>query len=385
MLERINGENKGLAGIGKAKPADLGKTRPVGNKTPAAANKAQTVPEKPLPLRAVAVQAAEGRAKPPAINLKQLIYSLKLPQDRLSATLVSFARKFSLPLEPALLSRLRKEALTLQARGRVSVESAALAATAAAGKGVILSDEALEQYARAIDPDYAADERDPDSSGQEEGQPSGGGSFDGRDGDAGHSGSQDRRDRADEDNQAREIREILGEALARLRENGEAGAPEEDSLPGLLNRLPGREGDFWIVYPFKINAENLEFRVSVWVLLLYKDSVKNSTEGNLSGGFSGNSIREITVNAVGKMRRWVFSVTNPGRPEAKTRVSVSPPYGEPVRKKVEREIREILGDFGGELTLKGNEVSLIPEMWDQDAGWPFFFADNGPSTVEEEA
>jgi hypothetical protein len=367
MVARVNGENKGLAGIGKGKPADAGKTRPVGNKTPAAANKVQAVPKNPL---------ARGRA---INNLKQLIYSLKLPQDRLSAALVSFARNVSLPLEPALLSRLRKGALTLQARRRVSVESAALAATAAAGKGVTLSDEALEQYARALDPDYAADERDSGSSGQEEGQPSGGGSF--RDGDAG-SGSRERRDTADGDDSAREI---LGEALARVRGEGEAGAPEEEPLLGLLNRLPCPEGNFWVVYPFKINLKNLEIRVSMWILLLYKDSAKNSTERTLSGGFSGNSIREITINAVGKMRRWVFSVTNPGGPEAKTRVSVSPPYGEPVRKKMEREIREALGDFGGELTLKGNEVSLISEMWDQDTIWPFFLADDGPSPVEEEA
>jgi hypothetical protein len=350
MRVNVNGE---VLSVGKT--AAVGKVRPVAVDPAAAktANKARPGPQIPLPA---------GAARPPGdgLNLKQIIHSLNLPQDNLSATLINLARNFSLPLDPALLSRLRREALTLKARhtgSGVSPETAALAATAAAGKGVLLGEEALEQYARAIDPDYAADEQDSPPFEHGEGQSSGG------EGDAGHSASREQRDPV---NVEREIRKIPGEA-----EPGLSG--EESPLLSLLNRLPGREGNFWAVYPFKINLENLKIRVSVWILLPCKDynkDCKDSTKEELAGRSSAESIRGIAVNAVGEKRRWVFNILNPGGPEAKTRVSVSPPYGEPVRKKVEREIRGILGDFGGEVTL--NAASLV---WDQDSGsgGAFFF------------
>ncbi|MDR0718404.1 MAG: hypothetical protein LBF78_02120, partial [Treponema sp.] len=96
----------------------------------------------------------------------------------------------------------------------------------------------------------------------------------------------------------------------------------------------------------------------------------------------------ITVNAVGGKRRWVFSIKNPGGPGARTRVLVSPPYGEAVQRRTEEEIQEVLGDFGGAVTLESGEMPTIPEIRDGDAFFtgPLFFADTGSfSPVEEEA
>jgi hypothetical protein len=306
-----------------------------------------------------AVPAAAGRAAPAeagGLKLRQLLRSLALPQDDLSAALVRSARNFSLPLEPALLSRLRREALALNARrGGGHAESSALAAAAAAGKGAALGGEALERYARAIDPDYEPGGREPPEQG--EGQASGGDSapFRGQDGGGG------RRDPPDREDSAGEIRRILGEALERAGGGGE----ESDPPTGFLNRLPDREGNFWIVYPFKINSEKLAICLSIWILLLCGDYSER--------GPAGGSVKEITVNAAGKERRWVFSITDPGGPGAKTRVSVSHPCAEAARKQLEKEIREVLGGFGGEAVLA-------------DGGGPFFFSDPGgfPS-VEEEA
>jgi hypothetical protein len=299
---------------------------------------------------------APGRARSAVFSLEQLIRSLGLPGDRLSAALTGFARAFSLPLEPALLARLRREALTLKARyGGGFAESAALAAAAAAGKGAALSGEALEQYARAIDPDYAAGQ-DPRKNGE---QSSDGAPFGGQDGD-------ERGDPGGED-AARVIREILEKALKRATgiggqaySRGDPGgfrpsggglgaAPSEAVLEqphsalSFLNRLPGRDGNFWAVYPFKMNPAGLEIRVSVWVLL----------NGFYSGnGSAGSSVRGITVNAAGKKRRWVFSIKNLCGSGAKTRILVSSPCEEAERKKMEGEIRNILGDFGGKVTLE---------------------------------
>jgi hypothetical protein len=115
------------------------------------------------------------------------------------------------------------------------------------------------------------------------------------------------------------------------------------SALSFLNRLPGRDGNFWVVYPLKINSKGLEIRLSVWVLL----------NGRYSGnGSAGSSVRGITVNAAGEERRWVFSIKNPGGSGAKTRALVSPFYGEAERKRMEGEIRNVLGDFGGRVTLE---------------------------------
>ncbi|MDR2054138.1 MAG: hypothetical protein LBP80_12055 [Treponema sp.] len=332
------------------------------------------------------IPAAAGRVKPSGFSLKQLVHSLKLPRDGLSAALIGFARGFSLPLEPALFARLRKEALTLKARhGGGFVESAALAAAAAAGKGVRLSAEALEQYARAIDPGYAADE--PDTSGDGEGQPAGGeGSpFGEQDGNA----REDLRDSAGREESIRVIREILEKALRQVRKNGrpDADPPEAESCPacaelaGFLNRLPGRDGNFWMVFPFKIESETLAIHLSVWILLLSGVYPQREFSGQSAGGFSGG----ITVNAAGGKRRWIFSIKNPGGPMARTRVRVSPPCGETAKKRTEEEIREVLGDFGGTVTMEDGEM---PGIRDGDAffAWPLFFADTGSfSPVEEEA
>jgi hypothetical protein len=155
-----------------------------------------------------------------------------------------------------------------------------------------------------------------------------------------------------------------------------------------LNRLPGRDGNYWMVFPFKNNPGDLAIRLSVWILLLGGVYSRGESDGQSAGTSAGISVGEITINAVGEERRWVFSIKNPDGPGAKTLVLVSPPYGEAVRKKTEEEIREVLGDFGGAVTLENGEMSAIPGIREEGAFFtrPLFFADAGGfSPVEEEA
>ena len=317
---------------------------------------------------------AADRAKPPGLSLEQLARSLRLPQDGLSTALIGFARSFSLPLEPALLARLRREALTLKARhGGGFAESAALAAVAAAGKGVRLSGEALEQYARAIDPEYAAGEQDSHKDGEEQSSGGGGAPF----GEQGGDTRKERQDSAGREESVRLIREILEKALKLVRESGrtDPDLPESESPAGFLNRLPGRDGNFWMVFPFKINSKKLAIHLSVWILLLSGVYSQREASGQIAGNFPGG----MTINAVGKKSRWVFSIKNPGGSGARTRVWVSPPYGEALRRRTEEEIREVLGDFGGTVTLEDGEMSAISGIRDGDAlfAWPLFFMDTG--------
>jgi hypothetical protein len=332
---------------------------------PSAGESGPTVAGKILPIA--------GRAKSPGLSLKQLAHVLRLPPDGLSTALIGFARGFSLPLEPTLLARLRREALILKARhGGGFAESAALAAVAAAGKGVRLSGEALEQYARAIDPGYAAGEQDSRGDGEEQSSGGEGVPFGEQGGDA----RKERRDSAGRKESTRVIREILEKALKLAKENGrpDPDLPESESPTDFLNRLPGRDGNFWMVFPFKINSKKLAIHLSVWILLsgVYPH---REVSGQIAGNFPGG----MTINAVGEKRRWVFSIKNPGGSGARTRVWASPSYGEALRRRTEEEIRKVLGDFGGTVTLEDGEMSAVSGIRDEDAffAWPLFFMDTG--------
>jgi hypothetical protein len=289
--------------------------------------------------------------------LALLVRSLNLPPDPLSAALVSFARYFSLPLDPAALTKLRREALSL----RKFRESAALAAAAAAGKGVELTPEALEKYTAAVDPDAR------------EGQEGGGSPGEGRGGtgrDGGGTGGGDRGLSP----------ETSGEdegGGASVRAFGIPGAEEirkiSDDIDGknpllsLLNSIPGRDGKRWLVYPFQAAAGGKRFLVSIRVR-----------------AGDGNDAARLAVDVAGEDRRWLFVVNRPARsrriaeppkggdagvppepaPLLETRVSLWPPPGRRERGTLEREIREVLGPDGGLVILRDNEP-LLAECRDE--------------------
>lgn len=318
-------------------------------------------------------QAADRRSLSQQ-NLKGLIASLKLPQDGLSSNLINYARFFSLPLEPALLSRLRRDALTVKAlrngpgqrAGKAgSPEAAALAAAAAAAKGVELAPEALERYAAALDPDWGQKD------GTEQETPD--------QGSGGEAPDEDLRQGETEETQAI-LREITGQLPGLGTPTGIRGIAEppvrgslfngetEDPLLNFLNRLPDRNGNFWLVFPFKILLKKVEFRAAVR-LLLRIDSV-------------GKRQDRIAIDALGEKRRWLFIMNNPGRPGALSRVFLSPPPGETARKKLEEEIRGTLKTLGGNVTVNSGEAASF-----QGSFKPSFFADTGveaAASIDEE-
>ncbi|GHV74374.1 hypothetical protein AGMMS49940_16760 [Spirochaetia bacterium] len=105
----------------------------------------------------------------PFAAFTDIALSLGLPRDKLSSSLLSFMQFFSLPLDPKLIQRLRQEVLSLNLMPGDRIRSGALAAAAAAGKGLTLSTEALEKYAAAI----AGEERHGGSAGQDGGSADG--------------------------------------------------------------------------------------------------------------------------------------------------------------------------------------------------------------------
>jgi hypothetical protein len=257
--------------------------------------------------------------------LAQLIRSLNLPLDTLSTALVTFARYFSLTLDPVLLTKLRREVLSL----KTSRESAALAAAAAAGKGAVLTPEALERYAAAIDPDARRDQKG--GQGQEE---PGGDGFDRR--------GRPSKDSEDESGVVSLSGKLDTEALKEIQNS----IDRKDPLLSLLNSIPGKDGERWMVYPLQVSAGGKRFRVSI----------------RIRSGIGREDAR-LAVDVAGEDRRWLF-VVNRSQGDAETRVSLWPPPEPKEREVLEREIREVLGPLGGRVILRDGE-SFLAEWKDK--------------------
>jgi hypothetical protein len=216
-------------------------------------------------------QSAEFQRGPQ--TLLHLIHTLGLPQDKLSASIVSFARYFSLPLNPGFLAGIRREVLTpapekfasqKEALSPKALAAKAAAALAAADKGVVLSREGLEKYAWFPPDRGEADPEDPEAYRESGGQSPDGGNSSG----AFHNGAGgERREQGREDQPAGAAlkageaveAESLGEKIVQ--------AGEQNPLLDLLNRLPGKNGQRWLVFPFSVAGETGELRVSLRLLL----------------------------------------------------------------------------------------------------------------------
>jgi len=215
--------------------------------------------------------AAKLPAEPPPSVQTAGLKREGLPQDKLSASIISFARFFSLPLKPQMLADIRRQAFSQpnplsQSAPQTASQTAAaqlnanlsgahhspanqsaawaktrealsLSAAAAESKGAELTDKGLESYAEAIDPDSRR-----------------------------HDGEQQRRKRdkneqdektvlKNEDVTAQSVKEMAFEYV------------EHNPLLEILNRLPGKNGQRWIVLPFDFTEDGKSYKISMRVLL----------------------------------------------------------------------------------------------------------------------
>jgi hypothetical protein len=190
---------------------------------------------------------AAAKASAPAVSRSaaSLIASSGLPADKLSSSIISFARFFSLPLKPEILADIRRQAFSNQAdpvkQETAKSESApklpaearaalSLAAAAAEAKGVELQPKTLELFAQAVDPERR----------KQDGQ------------------HQEKKNRNQEENS------ILNPSSLKKNALEEA---ENDPLLFILNRLPDKNGGRWIVLPFDFAQDGCEYKVSMRVLV----------------------------------------------------------------------------------------------------------------------
>jgi hypothetical protein len=285
---------------------------------------------------AVKTERAANVSKPPVsstVNTPRSSASLSavlgLPQDKLSASIISFARFFSLPLKPQLLADIRRQAFTppaqaghqasaakaVSANTNTAEESAALtaaktrqafAAAAAESKGVELQQKGLESYAEAVDPDSRRQD-----------------------------GGRRRRNR-EQNEQTEKVSSKNGSV--KKSQFGEISSPqfltadnlkkmsfensEQNPLLDILNKLPCKNGQRWVVYPFDFVEGGKEYLVSMRILLdderslnravcMALDIVESNVEpaaenSNIESNAEGNRKQNFSSGSSNPLRRWLF-------------------------------------------------------------------------------
>jgi hypothetical protein len=245
--------HKTTANVPASKSAPEPSTKNVSSKTPPAQTAKTSAPSLP----------------PVPRSVSSLISSAGLPADKLSASIISFARFFSLPIKPETMAAIRRQALaqssataqsdaaksaTTQsdlarstAAGTVSDtgvgvkgrEAFSLAAAAAESKGVELNPKGIEMFAEAIDPDQRGER------------------------------GQDQRGRRNRNRDEREEGASLktGSLSASGVEEIALETAGNDPLLCVLNRMPGKNGQRWVVLPFNFSENGRDFRVSMRILL----------------------------------------------------------------------------------------------------------------------
>ena len=246
--------------------------------------------------------------------------SLGLPQDKLSSSIISFARFFSLPLKPQLLADLRRYALappsqnanqssaTANAAGDTNAslttektrQAFSLSAAAAESKGVELSPKGLESYAEAVDPESRRQD-----------------------------GDRQRRRRNREQDEHAEKTSLKSEGVKKSQygENSSSQlfsadglkkisleSAEQNPLLEILNRLPCKNGQRWIVLPFDFIENDKKFNVSMRVLLDDKHSLNSAVcmaldileSVNVESASEHDGTQEQLSGEANHERRWLF-------------------------------------------------------------------------------
>ena len=196
-------------------------------------------------------ETTQSRSSATPEIFRQTAANLGFPQDTLSVALLVFARYFSLPIKPALIGQLRREFLNTgktsatgestdlrsgsaidskasptklspQTAGeKAALDSESMAAVIAADKGLSLNSDALLRYAAFLLPPLFGDKKENADD------------------------SNDKEDAPESD----EVRAIAEEE------------EQKDDFLALLNSIPGKNGQYWMVFPFSVKVRGIDLNV----------------------------------------------------------------------------------------------------------------------------
>jgi hypothetical protein len=288
---------------------------------------------KSVSLKSPSTQAAKtGPLTKPSVvtaarSVSSLIAASGLPQDKLSSSIVSFARFFSLPLKPEQLAAIRRQAFAPlpappsaetpqsdtvkqttaeNAAAAKNREALSLAAAAAESKGVELQPKGLESFAEAVDPDW---QRRQDSGGQ------------------------NRRQRNKNQNEQKDENGLLkaGSVNASGLKKMALEAAEKDPLLYIMNRLSGKDGRRWIVLPFDFRENGRDFRVSMRILLENEYASNHAVCMALDIAERGDT-----------GRRWLFMLESAKDKAMRLTVCFQPELPSGAQSRLKRELSELL-------------------------------------------
>jgi hypothetical protein len=272
----------------------------------------QTAASKPPPSQA----AKPSASAPPAVprSASALVAAAGLPMDKLSASIVSFVRFFSLPLKPEMMAAVRRQALAQPAAtpsaaqadtaksaatatapaetaadtGAKNREALSLAAAAAEGKGIELNPKGLEVFAEAIDPDWQK-RQDPEGHNQ-----------------------RGRRHKNHHEREGENAPPKTGPVTAAGVAEMALETAEKNPLLAILNRLPGKNGQRWVVLPFSFYENDREFRVSLRILL-----ETNNQALNRAARMALDIVESGKTGSAETERRWLFVLESANGPAGK--------------------------------------------------------------------
>ena len=325
-----------------------------------------------------AVGAAKSGGNPALTgNISSLLASLKLPGGEFSASILSFAKFFSLPLDGPFLGKIRQRALTGQGCGESPSpggggktgasppvsgfqfrEALALAALASAAKGLELTPQALAAYAKALLHGLSPEDGEADSPAEK----------------AGGQAAEGRRvpverpePPGDRDSGARNGAAFGGE------DRGSGASPKkgnpgsyspasiqklalaaQDPLLDILNRVPGKDGKRWIVLPFSLEGLDLCLR-----FLLAGPRAELMGLDVRDGELVWRFILRPGISGAGDTGHG-----EEGPPPWSLELSRSPAPGKGWIKAVERELAEFLGLPPEKIRVRGEELPLFAESRD---------------------
>jgi len=316
-----------------------------GNPSPASAQKAgisihgnKLPPSSPLPANSINQDLSSKNLTPNSpVNpgertvlagelFRQIAHYNGFPADTLSLTLLAFCRFFSFSPDKTLIGTLRRELLAAgrasspkTAKEKALLEAEALAAIVSRDKGVILSPEALEYYAGFLGTPVSETKARQDPGRKTEGT---------------------------------KVRGIpTAEELRAIAEE----QSEKNNFLNLMNSLPGKNGQHWLVFPFDINIGGTDLRVFLRILIKEQ--------------FLSEKGEYIIADIVGPKRQWrCYLEKIAGKLKADIRVfpELSPKALNLLKKEAERFLGAgssgISGGFGEILVQNGEKT----ESWAED-------------------
>jgi hypothetical protein len=249
-------------------------------------------------------------------SVLSLINSLKLPPDKLSAVIISFARFFSLPLKAENLAAIRRQAFTPAEPKQTTAKNPAvsltleknrtalsLSAAAAESKGVELQPKALVSFTEAVDPEWQR---------RQDGQ------------------KREQRNKNQEQKDESSLSKTGAVSSSNLEKLALESA-EKNPLLYLLNRMPGKNGQRWIVLPFDFSQDGKDFRVSMRILLETKQTNR--------AVLMALDIAETTDAD----NRWLFALESANNQPARLSVFTKPDLPSKVHSSIKNELSLLLG------------------------------------------